>query len=265
MAKRQQRAVEKRAIQQRKLIEAERLAKKQAEIEEQRKKLLEEGDQELSDDDLGLEDPADVFGKMEFNSEVPSLPSTFTLEGHSSPQREVQSHSHRRDNLQLIPKVGVVDPALMTPISVFQGTDKVDPATEIIHKVLNSPLVQSVGATSKVQETQPQDKKKFNTLAIPPSCPELDDDGQSPTPLQRRDLVPQRDDPTIIKEETAPKRKRAAKKKSTDDDSTEKGVITKRRRGTTTPKLPWVDRRDWMEPWCFQWEIFTSYKSDFPN
>ena len=111
MAKRQQQAIEKQAQHQRKLIEAERLAKQQAEIEEQRKKLLEEGDLELSNDDLGLEDPAAVFGNMEFNSEVPSLPSTFTLEGHSSPQREVQSHSHRGDNLQLTPKVGVVDPA----------------------------------------------------------------------------------------------------------------------------------------------------------
>ena len=42
--------------------------------------------------------------------------------------------------------------------------------------------------------------------------------------------------------------------------------MTQRRRGTAAAsKLPWVDRRDWMEPWCFQWEIFTSYKSDFPN
>ena len=123
MAKRQQKAVEKRAQQQRRLIEAERLAKQQADLEEQRKKLLEENDPELSDEDrdLTLEDPATVFGNMQFDSEVPSLPGTLTLDDHSSPQREVQSHSHRGDNIHLTPKVGTVDPALGTPISVFQG------------------------------------------------------------------------------------------------------------------------------------------------
>ena len=123
---------------------------------------------------------------------------------------------------------------------------------EIVQKVINSPLVQSVGAASNVQETKLQAKKKYSSLAIPPSCPELDDDGQSPTPLQRRNPAPSRVDPAINEEEKAPKRKRAAKKKSAEDDSAEKTVVTKRIRGTSAaPKLPWVDRRDWMEPWCF--------------
>ena len=119
MAKRQEKIIAKRALQQRKLMEAERLARQQAEIEEQRKKLLEEGDLEVSDEDLdehSLEHAADVFGKMEFDSEVPSLPSVYTLEGHSSPQREVQSRSHRGGNIHSTPNVGVVDPAHTTPI-----------------------------------------------------------------------------------------------------------------------------------------------------
>ena len=118
MAKRQQKAVEKRALQQRRRAEAERLAKQQADLEEQRRKLLE--DPELSDEDQdldqGLEDPATVFGNMQFDSEVPSLPGTLTLGEHSSPQREVQSKSHRGDNIHLTPKVGVADPAQGTPI-----------------------------------------------------------------------------------------------------------------------------------------------------
>ena len=52
MAKRQQRAVEKRALQQRRRVEAERLAKQQADLEEQRRKLLEYP--ELSDEDQDL-------------------------------------------------------------------------------------------------------------------------------------------------------------------------------------------------------------------
>ena len=32
-----------------------------------------------------------------------------------------------------------------------------------------------------------------------------------------------------------------------------------------TKKLSWVDRREWMEPWCFQEETFISYKADFPD
>ena len=65
MAKRQQQAVEKRALQQRRRIEAERLAKQQADLEEQRRKLLE--DPELSDEDQDLdqdlEDPALVLAR----------------------------------------------------------------------------------------------------------------------------------------------------------------------------------------------------------
>ena len=73
--------------------------------------------------DLGqdLEDPAVIFGQMQFDSEVPSLPGTFTLGDPPSPQREVESKSHRGDNLQLTPKVGVTDLAHGTPISMFQG------------------------------------------------------------------------------------------------------------------------------------------------
>ena len=68
-------------------------------------------------------------------------------------------------------------------------------------------------------------------------------------------------------EEKATKRKRAPRaKKSTEEDSSEKVVTTKRRRGVAAaPKLPWVDCRDWMEPWCFQEEIFINYKSNFPE
>ena len=113
--------------------EAERLAKEQDALEEQRRKLLEEADLDVSEDDLdatqSLGLPNEVFDKMEFNSEVPSLPSAFTLEGHSSPHREVQSKSHCGDNMQSTPKVGVVDPANKTPISTFQGKKQVNFAT----------------------------------------------------------------------------------------------------------------------------------------
>ena len=87
-------------------------------------------------------------------------------------------------------------------------------------------------------ETKTREKKKFDTLAMPPSCPEMEDDGTSPTPLQRRDPEPKRVDLTVPKDETVTKRKRETTKKSTEDDSVEKGVITKRRRGKAQPKLP---------------------------
>ena len=245
MAKRQQKAVEKRALQQRRRAEAERLAKQQADLEEQRRKLLEE-ELELSDEDQDLnqdlEDPSLVFGQMQFDSEVPSLPNTFTLGDPPSPQREVESKSHRGDNLHLTPKVGVTDPALGTPISVFQGATEVDPSTAKIREVLQSPLVQSVGAASQAQETKAKKKKKFDALAIPSSHAELEDDVTSPQPqpLQVRDPEPQRVDPTVPKVETVSKRKRGASKKSAEDDSTEKEVAPKRRRGKTQPKLPWI-------------------------
>ena len=140
---------------------------------------------------------ATVFGNMKFDSEVPSLPGTLTLDEHSSPQREVQSHSHIGDNIHLTPKVGMVDPAQGTLISVFQGETKVDPSTAKIREVLQSPLVQSLGATSQAQETKAKEKKKFDTLAIPPACPELENDGMSPIPLQRRDPEPTKVDPTV--------------------------------------------------------------------
>ena len=183
MAKRQQQAVEKRALQQRRRLEAERLAKEQAVLEEQRRKLLEE-EIELSDkdqdQDQGLEDPALVFGKMKFDSEVPSLPGTLTLGDPPSPHQEVESKSHRGDNLHLTPKVGVTDPAHGTPISVFQGEKEVDLATAKIKEVLNSPLIQSVGAASQAQETKAKRKKKFDALVIPSSRAALEDDVTSP-------------------------------------------------------------------------------------
>ena len=95
-----------------------------------------------------------VFGQMQFDSEVPSLPGTLTLGDPPSPQREVQSKSHSGDNIHLTPKVGVADPAQGTPISVFQGATKVDPSTAKIKEVLQSPLVQSIGAASQAQETK---------------------------------------------------------------------------------------------------------------
>ena len=204
-----------------------------------------------------LEDPSLVFGQMHFDSEVPSLPGTLTLGDPPSPQQEVESKSHRGDNLQLTPKVGVTDLAHGTPISVFQGATGVDPSTAKIKEVLQSPLVQSVGAASQAQETKAKKKKKFDALAIPSSHAEMEDDVTSPQPqpLQMRDPEPQRVDPTVSKVETVTKRKRAATKKSVEEDSAEKEVVPKRRRGKTQPKLPWVDRRGWMEPWCFQWEI----------
>ena len=116
-------------------------------------------------------------------------------------------------------------------ILVFQGATKVDPSTAKIKEVLQSPLVQSIGAASQAQETKAREKKKFDTLAIPPSCLEMEDDGTSPTPLQRKDPEPKRVDPTVPKYETVTKRKRSTTKKSTEDDSAEKGVITKRRHG----------------------------------
>ena len=130
--------------------------------------------------------------------------------------------------MQSTPKVGVVDPTNRTLISTFQGKKQVDPATQMIEKVINSPLIQSVGAGSKIQEPDLHRKKQYSSLAIPPPCPKLEDDVQSPTPLQRRDPEPRRGDLVPKMEEKQSKRKRAPRAKmSTEDDSSKKAVTTK--------------------------------------
>ena len=52
MAQKQERVIAKRAAQQKKKQEAERLAKEHAALEEQRKKLFEEADLDVFEDDL---------------------------------------------------------------------------------------------------------------------------------------------------------------------------------------------------------------------